>query len=151
MPEFNKTNVDFQRNFIRGAARLIVTDMSKPFAVRLSDVIRTTTVGNTNEVQTATISGGPTGGTFKLSFKGYTTGALAFDAVGATVQAALEALSSIGTTGVTVTGAAGGPYVITFANQLGNQAVPLITPDSTLLTGGTTPLVTVVRTTPGVG
>lgn len=151
MPEFNKTNVDFQRNFIRGAARLIVTDMSKPFAVRLSDVIRTTTAGNTNEVQTATITGTPTGGTFKLSFKGYTTAPLAHNSTGATVQSALEAIGSVGTTGVTVSGGAGGPYIITFANQLGNQAVPLITPDSTLLTGGTTPLVTVVRTTPGVG
>lgn len=151
MPEFNKTNIDFKRNFIRGAARLVIADMTTPFAVRLSDVIRTTTAGNTNEVQTATLSGTPTGGTFKLSFKGYTTPGIAYNATAATVQAALEALSSIGTTGVAVSGSAGGPYAITFQNQLGNRAVPLIIPDSTLLTGGTTPLVTVVRTTPGVG
>ncbi|MBA2725197.1 MAG: hypothetical protein H0U53_04335, partial [Actinobacteria bacterium] len=35
--------------------------------------------------------------------------------------------------------------------QLGNQSVPLIVADSTGLTGGTTPLLTVVRTTAGVG
>lgn len=151
MPEFNKTNIDFKRNFIRGAARLVVADMTTPFAIRLSDVIRTTTAGNANEVQTATITGTPAGGSFKLSFKGYTTGNIAYNAAANTVQAALEALSSIGTTGVTVTGSAGGPYAITFQNQLGQQAVPLIVPDSTGFTGGTSPLLTVARTTPGVG
>lgn len=148
---FNKTNIDLKRNFIRGAARLVIADMTTPFAIRLSDVIRTTTAGQANEVQTATITGAPAGGTFKLSYKGYTTPGIAYNATGATVQAALEALSSVGTTGVVVTGAAGGPYVVTFQNQLGLQSVPLLNPDSSLLTGGTTPLVTVARTTPGVG
>lgn len=153
MPEFNKTNVDLKRNFIRGAARLLVADMTTPFAIRLSDVFRMTTAGNTNEVQTITITGTPTGGTFKLSFKGYTTVAIAYNAIASVVDAAIEALSSVGTTGVTVTGGPGPatPYVVTFNNQLGNQAVPLLIPDSTLLSGGTTPLVTNARTTPGVG
>lgn len=151
MTAFLRTNIDFSKNFIRGAARLVIADLTTPFAQQLSDVIRTTTAGNASEVQTATITGAPTGGTFTLSFKGYTTPGIAFNATGATVQAALVALSSVGTGGVTVTGSASGPYVVTFANQLSNQSVPLITPNSSLLTGGTTPLVTNVRSTPGVG
>lgn len=151
--EFLKTGTDFKKNFIRGAARLVIADMTKPHIVRLSDVIRTTTVGQTNEVQSLATTGTPTGGFFKLSFKGYTTPNIAFNAVAAVVQAALEALSSIGTTGVTVTGGPGPatPYVVTFQNQLGFQAVPLLTPDSTGYTGGTTPLMTATRTTPGIG
>lgn len=151
MTSFNRTNIDFSKNFIRGAARLVIADMTTPFAQQLADVIRTTSAGNASEIQTATITGGPTGGTFTLSFKGYTTTGIAWNATGVTVQAALVLLSSIGTGGVTVTGSTGGPYVITFANQLSNQAVPLITPNSTGLTGGTTPLVTNVRTTSGLG
>src|SRR6185503_6738931 len=115
-PVFNKTNNDLQRNFIRGAARLVIADMTTPFAVRLSDVIRTTTAGNANEVQTATITGTPMGGTFTLSFKGYTTPALAYNAAASAVEAALQALSPIGTGAATVTGSAGGPYAITFGS-----------------------------------
>jgi hypothetical protein len=147
--EFNKTNVDLQKNFIRGAARLVIADMSTPFAIRLADVIRTTTAAQANEVQTVTITGTPTGGTFTLSFKGYTTPGIAYNASNTIVQTALQALSSIGTGGATVTGS--GPYIVTFANQLGYQNTPMITPSGTNLTGGTTPTITVVETTPGVG
>lgn len=153
MPEFNKTNVDLTKNFIRGAARLVIASMSTPVAVKLADVIRLTSAGNTNEVQTVTITGTPAGGTFTLSFKGYTTAAIAFNANAAAVQSALQAIGSIGTNGVTVTGGPGPgtPYVLTFANQLGNQFLPLTTASAAGLTGGTTPTVTVARTTPGVG
>jgi hypothetical protein len=75
MPEFLKTNVDFQKNFIRGAARLMITDLTTAFPVFLNDVIRTA-ITAVNEVQTVTITGTPTGGTFTLSFKGYTTTAI---------------------------------------------------------------------------
>lgn len=152
MPEFLKTNIDFSRNFIRGAARLVIADMTTPFAVRLSDVIRTTTAGNTNEVQTITVTGTPTGGSFTLSFKGYAA-TIAWNSSAAAADTLIEALSSVGTTGVTVAGGPlpATPLTVTFTNQLGNQAVPLLIPNSTGLTGGTTPLATVTRTTPGVG
>ncbi len=143
---------DFQRDFIRGAARLIIANMTQPFPTVLSDMVYMTTASDTNEVQTITITGTPTGGTFTLSFKGYTTTALAYNASGATVDAALEALSGIGTGGVTVTGGPGPatPYVVTFTGQLGNQNVPAITAVASF-TGGTTPAIAVVVTTPGIG
>jgi hypothetical protein len=104
----------------------------------------------TAEVQTATKAGTVSGGTFTLSFGGQTTTAIAWDAVAATVQAALEALSTIGTGNVVVTGGPlnSGPFTITFAGNLsGNQAQ--ITSDATLLTGAGAG-VTMATSTPGV-
>lgn len=57
---------------------------------------------------TLTIGGSPTGGDFTVSVGGQVTSAIAFDADGAAVQAALEALP--GVTAATVTGASGGPF-----------------------------------------
>jgi hypothetical protein len=74
-----------------------------------------------NELQTVTIGGAPTGGSFTLTFKdpkpseaSSTTAAIPFDAGAAEVQAQLEALSNVGVGNVEVTGPAGGPYAIEF-------------------------------------
>lgn len=99
------------------------------------------------EVQTITITGVPTGGTFTLSLDGETTDPIDFDATNAEVDTALEALSNIGTGGVVVTGSAGGPYTATFSTELGN--VPQMTASGAGLTGGTAPDVNVVTATPG--
>jgi len=60
----------------------------------------------TNAVQTITTTGSPASGTFKLAFLGQTTGTIAFNAAAATIDTALEALSTIGTSGVTSAGGA---------------------------------------------
>lgn len=101
-----------------------------------------------NEVQTVTINGSPTGGTWTLSYKDQITTNLAFNATAAAVQAALRALGRIGSDGVTVTGAGGGPYTVTFEGRLSNQDVPLLVA-ADALTGGTTPDVTVAEATKG--
>lgn len=101
------------------------------------------------EVQTATMGGSPTGGNFTLTFKSQTTGNIAYNATGATVQTALRALSSIGSPNVTVTGPAGGPWVITFAGSLANGNQPTVVANNGGLTGGTSPAVTIATTTPG--
>ena len=103
-----------------------------------------------NEVQTVTVTGTPTGGTFTLTFGGQTTAGIAFNATAAAVDAALEALSSVGAGDVAVTGAAGGPYTVTFTGALAGTDVGAITADGSGLTGGTTPSVTVATTTAGV-
>jgi hypothetical protein len=114
----------------------------------------------TDEVQTITIGGTPTGGTFTLTLEGYTTTAIPWNATNATllasIDAALEALPNVGTGGVVT--AAGtltagiGTVTATFSG--GNRAAqPLggaMTADATLLTGTGPPTVTVARTTPGV-
>lgn len=105
----------------------------------------------TSEVQTLSTTGTPTGGTFTLSYDGFTTGNIAYNASAAAVVAALEALPNIGTGGVTATGGAlPADVVITFAGNLGKLAVNLMTADYSLLTGGTSPTAAVTETTPGV-
>lgn len=104
------------------------------------------TVNLGNEVQLVTVNA--TAGTFTLSFGGQTTGTIAFGAAAPAVQTSLRALSTIGATGVAVTGSAGGPFTATFGGTLQDTDVAQMTSDATLLTGGThTAIVTTV--TPG--
>lgn len=86
-------------------------------------------VAGVNEVQLITPA--PwllTSGDFTLSFDGETTAPIAFDARGADVEAALEALSTIGSDNVLVTGAAGGPWTVTFTRDLAKQNVAALIP-----------------------
>lgn len=111
----------------------------------------------TSEIQTLTIGGTPTSGTFKLAFEGMTTAAITWTATDATlvanIDAALEALPGIGTGGVTA--AAGtvssgiGTITLTFAGNRAKQAVPLISVADNSL-AGTSPTLAVTETTPGV-
>jgi hypothetical protein len=108
----------------------------------------TPTGAGTNEVQTIAISGSPTGGTFSLTYGGQTTAPLAYNAATSAVQTALQGLSSIGASNVTVTGTAGVSYVVTFVAALAATNVPNIVAVGAF-TGGTTPAVTVTATTGG--
>lgn len=104
------------------------------------------TAGATAEVHTATVTGSPTGGTFTLTLPGYgTSAAMAFNVTTAAAQTALRLAWGLS---VTVTGTAGTSYVITYPTASGN--VPTATADASLLTGGTSPAIGVVVTTPGV-
>jgi hypothetical protein len=101
-------------------------------------------------VQTVTVTGTPTGGTFTLS--GYridtgayvTTAPIAYNATAAQVLAALQDPGVFGTetvaTPITVAGSAGGPYTIT-------SPIALLTANGAGLTGGTAPAVGAVLTT----
>ncbi|MFE6126736.1 hypothetical protein ACFQ6Q_00465 [Streptomyces sp. NPDC056437] len=102
----------------------------------------------TNEIQTLTVTGAPTGGTFTITWSGQTTGAIAYNATAAVVQTALEALSNIAPGDVVVTGAAGGPWTLTWGGtQLGENVAAPTTTES--FTGGTTPDITIATTTGG--
>lgn len=105
---------------------------------------------NVNEVQTVTITGAPTGGTFKLQYVGQKTAAIAYNATAATVKTELVALSTIGEDNVTVAGAVGGPYTVTFVGELAATDVALLVKKAGGLTGGTSPDVTVAETTKGI-
>jgi hypothetical protein len=106
--------------------------------------------GRTNEVQTATITGVPTGGTFTLTYNSETTAAIAYNATAAAVQSALEALGNVSAGDVVVTGSAGGPYTLTFGGGLGGVDVVALTATASL-TGGTSPGVTIATPTAGGG
>ena len=105
--------------------------------------------GGTAEVQTVTITGTPTGGTFTLTYAGQTTAAIAYNANAAAVQAALEALSNLDAGDVAVGGGPGPgtPWTVTFALALGNPAQMTATGS---FIGGTAPAVAVTTTTPYV-
>lgn len=111
----------------------------------------------TNEVQTLTIGGTPTGGTFKLAYEGQITAAITWSATNntllANIQAALRALATIGSAGVTCTDStlSGGigNLLITFGGNLAKLVVPLISVNTNSLTGAT-PTLAIAETTPGV-
>jgi hypothetical protein len=109
------------------------------------------------EVQTFTLTGGPTAGTATVTLpaageypaQSFT---IAFNDSAATVQAAMQALSRIGVNGVTVARSGAGshadPYIFTatYSTRLGNVVTPTQT---NTFTGGTTPTLTVGTTTGG--
>lgn len=102
----------------------------------------------TKEVQTLTKAGTVSGGTFTLSYGGQTTTAITWNANAAAVQAALIALTTIGTGGVTVAGgdfSTATPFTVTF-NFGGN--VSMLTADVTALTGAGAGI-TITESTPG--
>lgn len=103
-----------------------------------------------NEVQTLTITGTPTGGTFTLTYSGQTTSAIAYNASASTVQTALIALSNLDVGDVVCTGGnlPGTPVVMTFGGTLANTNVAAITSTSSL-TGGTSPTITITETVKG--
>jgi hypothetical protein len=107
--------------------------------------------GATAEVQTVTITGTPTGGTFTLTFQGETTAGIAYNATAAAVEAALEALSVVNVGDVTVTGGPGPgtAYTVTFGGQYHGENVAAMTASAASLTGGTSPAVAVTTATGG--
>jgi hypothetical protein len=106
----------------------------------------------TADVQTVSISGTPTGGTFVLAYGGQITAPIAYNAAASAVQSALQALSSIGSGNITCTGGAlpGTAVVCTFSGTLATGLKSLIVPGNGGFTGGSSPLASVVHSTPGL-
>jgi hypothetical protein len=111
----------------------------------------------TSEIDTLTIGGTPTGGTFTLTYDGQTTAPIAWSATNATLLAnintALRALGNVGSTNITATAnsltAGIGTITLTFSGGLADRVVALMTANGTALTG-TTPTVAVTQATAGV-
>ena len=106
--------------------------------------------------QTITIAGTPTGGTFTLSldYDGtvYVTDPIPYNASAANVVTRLNDV--LGTSAVTATGGSlpGTPVVVTFDSATyANIDIPLMTADSSALTGGTLVAVTIAETITGGG
>jgi hypothetical protein len=116
-------------------------------------IANTTTGVATADVQTLSLAGGPTAGTFTLTFQGQTTAGIPWNATSAQVQAALSDLLAVGTGNVTCTGGPlpGANVVITFAGQLAPGPQPVITGTATGLIGPGSPAVAVAHTTTGRG
>jgi len=136
-------------------------DKARTIAVRLpagvsyvaGQVLEEVNAAAANEVQTITLGGTPTGGTFTLLYPsgngGYdVAGPITWNATGATlaanIQAALDAL--FGTGQVVVTGT--GPFTLTYSGtEVANRDIALPTALNNLT--GTSPTVTPATTTPG--
>jgi hypothetical protein len=102
------------------------------------------------KAQVLKTTGSPTGGTFTLTVEAEESAALAHDADAAAIQAALEALATVGPGNVTVQGEdlVKGLAVSWVGTLKGSDHAITATPT---LTGGTTPTVTVTATQDGVG
>lgn len=116
-----------------------------------------TIAAGTDEVQTLTIGGTPTGGTFILRFEGNNTSAITWSSNNTTllanIQAALDAHPALGTNGCvasagTVT-AGIGTVLLTFGAARAKENVELMTVFKNSLTG-TSPTLAIATTTPGV-
>lgn len=133
-----------------GTASLVLTGPEDGTPIEVScttdaAIVVTTTVpgaADTNEKQTVSIVGA-TGGTFTLSFGGYTTGNIAFNADAATVETAFEALTSVGSGNGTVSGTAGA-WVIEFTGTLAHTDVALVTGSGANLTPGASATISTV-------
>ncbi len=110
----------------------------------------------TDEVQTITIGGSPSAGTFTLTLDGFTTAPITWSSTNntliANVDAALGALPNVGsasnvTTADSTLSSGVGNLTVTFVAALGKRTIPLMTANDDSLTGGT---VAVAETTPGV-
>ena len=112
-------------------------------------VQHTAAVAAVNEVQTVSIEGTASGGTFTLTYSGQTTSGIAYNASTSAVTSALEALSNIGSGDVTVTGSAGA-WIVTFTGALAGGDRALMTATSSL-TGTTANNLTVSTTTANSG
>lgn len=133
-------------------------ELSNPIAGALLATSAGAPGAGTDEVQTLTIGGTPTGGTFRIQFAGFTTAPITWSATNATlvanIDAALEALPPIGTGGVTTavgTMTAGiGTITLTFAGaNTAKRVQPLAVATDNQMTG-TSPTAAITETTPGV-
>ena len=153
MGAFARTNAGMdQLGFVRGPAMIYAAPMTQAAPTSIADILRLSGT-ETNEVQTLSIAGTPTGGSFKLTFRGSQTAAINYNATAANVQAALEALSVVSAGNVVCAGGPlpGTPVTITFQNALGAANQPTIQVTTPAFTGGSTPAGSVAETTPGAG
>lgn len=137
-------------NAVAFSMSLVVTNAQLVFLCANQNCTITTNGTNTADVQTVSITGTPTGGFFAVGFNGAVTSS-AYNTNSATFQTQLRALSSINGANVTCSGGPlpGTPIVCTFAGTLTPGQQPVMVADSSQLTGGSTPTVSVAHTTPG--
>lgn len=160
---WNETEKSYDIHFMNKQGQKAITLMSattgitSEFGIMPDSLVVQTTPGSpaiagpppvpaVNEVQTLSLGGANQGG-FTLTYNGDTTSFITTNATAADIQTALEDYIPALNGNVTVAGAVGGPFTITFNNALAATDVPLIRlSGATAYDGGP---VTVTTTTPG--
>jgi hypothetical protein len=148
-----EARVYYSGNYYDLADRLIATvnvgtnegsawDMPGSPPSRSADALVTTYSYAADAVQDVSLTGSPTGGTFTLTFGGYTTSSIAYNASASTVQTDLAALTSIGSGHVVVTESVGGGWEVRFTGTLAGAYQNQLTATGSL-TGGTSPSVAI--------
>lgn len=134
-----------------GEGKTISIRLARNQSLLAGQVLAEYSAAAANEIQTLTPSGTISGGTYRLTFEGQQTAALAYNANAAAIQAALEALSTIGEGNVKVTGGpiSSGVVTIEFQGDLAKMDVGALTVQSSLT--GSTPAVAVAEATKGSG
>lgn len=118
------------------------------YAGSLGNYLQAVVTVGVNQVDTITVTGTPTGGTFSVAYNGSTAVNVAYNATASALQSALEGLPTIGAGNVAVTGT--GPYTVTFQGALAEQNLANLVVSGAGLTGGASPNAASVVTTPGV-
>lgn len=89
-----------------------------------------------NEIQVVSLTNSPSSGNFTLTYNGYPSGTIAYNASASTVRSALEGMTTIGAGNVSVTGNAGGPWTIQFIGALANKNLSQMTGNAGTLNNG---------------
>lgn len=122
----------------------VVGDNTARFAADAGGVVGP----SVDEVQDIDFSGPPSSGDFVLDYQGQQTVAILFSDSAATLEAALEALSTIGVGNVTVSGDFTAGFTVNFTGALAATDADLLTVFSNTLDGGLI-AITIVETLKG--
>ena len=106
-------------------------------------------VAATNEIQEVSLSVNAAGGTFTLTFEAVESGTIAWNASAATMETALELVSTINA--VSVTGDAGGPWAVEFQGNEAGEDVGLMVGDGDSLTSTNDQTITLTSDTTPTG
>lgn len=145
-PAIAYPNLQFLPFKSREKARQIQVNLA-PSTVFARGTVLGQVTSSANDVQTITISGTPTGGTWTYTAPNGQSLTPAYNVATATLQASLAAI--YGANNIVVTGTAGASYVLTAAANLAGLPLALATVSGAGLTGGTTPAAAIAHTTSG--
>jgi hypothetical protein len=141
----NSTNNSFSLAFN-------IANCEAVFLLATQNCTLTTNNTNTADVQTFTITGTPTGGTFPIAWNANGTvvaTSVLYNANAATLQTALQTLAGTGNVNCTGGPLPGTAINATFSGSLNTGKQPVFVVSNSQLTGGTTPNVTVTHAVVG--
>ena len=154
---FSQYNVTFTAKMVQSSA--ITINVLTPSTATIPANTIVAGVAPASAVQTLTLVNPPTGGTFTLSYGGFTTGPIAIvnnngAAIAANIQQALNDLPSVGGLAnpgsVIVFSSSATVFTLSFGASLANQPIALVGSSAVgLLAAQNTAIATVVTTAPG--